>query len=115
MSKPAVHTPEPDSPEPDSFSSETEESEVYFHTPEAVASLNMCLADIGETPYSQVKGHGKTYSSQKITEAMKHTVISWETTDDGSEMIEQLKEKFQSSTQRSQQLQILTVLPKVGH
>jgi len=91
------------------------ESDVYVHTPEAVASLNMCLADIGETPYSQVKGRGKTYSRQKvqkITEAMRRTVISWETTDDGSEMIQQLKEKFQSSTQRSEQLQILTVLPK---
>ena len=35
-----------------------------------------------------------------------------ETTDDGSEMIQQLKEKFRSTAQRSEQLQILTVLPK---
>ena len=43
---------------------------------------------------------------------MKHTIISGETIDDGSEMIQQLKEKFRSTAQRSEQLQILTVLPK---
>ena len=49
------------------------------------------LAEIGETPC------GKNYSSQKIkriTEAMQHTVI---TGNDGSEMIQQLKEKFEVS------------------
>ena len=66
-------------PEPDSPSSEAEEPEVYVHTPEAVASLNMCLADLGETPYSHIKARGKKYSRQKvekITEAMKRTIIS---------------------------------------
>ena len=43
---------------------------------------------------------------------MKRTIISGETTDDGSEMIQQLKEKFQSTAQRSEQLQIFTVVPK---
>ena len=43
---------------------------------------------------------------------MKCTIISTETIDDRSEMIQQLKEKFQSTPQRSEQLQILTVLPK---
>ena len=108
--EPTVPIPEPDSP-----SSETEKAEVYVHTPEAIHSLNMCLADIGETPYSQSKARGKNYSRQKvkqITEAMKRTVISGETIDDGSEMIQQLKEKFQSTTRRSEQLQVLTVLPK---
>ena len=111
MSKePLVLIPEPDSP-----SSEAEEPEVYIHSPEAVASLNMCLADIGETPYSHIKPRGKKYSRQKvekITEALKRTIISRETIDDGSEMIQQLKEKFQSTPQRSEELQILTVLPK---
>ena len=102
-------------PEPDSPSSVAEEPEVYVHIPEAVASLNVSLADIGETPYSRIKARGKKYSRQKvekITEAMKHTIISTETIDDGSEMIQQLKEKFRSTPQRSEQLQILTVLPK---
>ena len=40
---------------------------------------------------------------------MKCTVINGETIDDVSE---QLKEKFQSTTPRSEELQILTVLPK---
>ena len=102
-------------PEPDSPSSESEETEVYVQTPEAVASLNVCLTEIGDTPYSQIKAPGKNYSRQKFkknTEAMMRTVISGETIDDGSEMIQQLKEKFQLTAQRSEQLQILTVLPK---
>ena len=90
-------------PEPDSPSSEAED----VHSPEAVASLNMCLADIGETPYSHIKARGKKYSRQKvenITEAMKRTIIIGETIDDGSDMIQQLKEKFRSTAQRSEQL-----------
>ena len=102
-------------PEPGSPSSEAEEPEVYIHSPEAVASFNMCLADIGETPYSHIKACGKKYSRQKlekITEAMKHTIISGETIDDGSEMIQKLKEKFRSTAQRDEQLQIRIVLPQ---
>ncbi len=73
------------------------------------------IADIGETPYSRTKSCGNTYSRQKvekITEAVKRTITSGETIDDGSEMIQQLKEKFWSTAQRSEQLQFLTVLPK---
>ena len=102
-------------PELDSSSSEADEAEVFVQTPEAVSSLNMCLVDIGETPYSQSKARARNYSRQKvkkITEAMKRTVISEEITDDGGEIIQQLKEKFQSTTQRSEKLQILTILPK---
>ena len=108
--EPPVFLPEPDSP-----SSDPKEAEVYVQIPEVVSSLNKCLVEIGETPYSQTKARGKNYSRhkvKKITEAMKRTVITGEATDDGSEMIQQLKEKFQSTTQRSEQLQILTVLPK---
>ena len=46
-------------------SSETEEVEVYVQTPEAVSSLNRCLADLGETPYLQIKGRGKNCSRKK--------------------------------------------------
>ena len=101
---------------PESASSSSDkETEAYTQTSEAVFSLNQCLAEIGETPYSQIKARGKNYPKQKvkkITEAMKHVVIGGEVTDDGSEMIHQLKEKFQSTTKRSEQLQIITVLPK---
>lgn len=89
-------------------------SDVYVHTPEVVASFNKCLSDIGETPYSRAKARGKNYSRRKvrqITDAMKQTIISGELTDDGSEMIHQLKEKFRMTSHRSEQLQILTVLP----
>ena len=108
--EPSIPIPYPDSP-----CSEVEDAEAYIPSPEAVASLNMCLADIGETPYSRIKAHGKKYSRQKvkkITEVIERTIISGEAIDDGSEMIQQLKEKFQLTAQRSEQLQILTVLPK---
>ena len=108
--EPSIPIPYPDSP-----CSEVEDAEAYIPSPEAVASLNMCLADIGETPYSCIKARGKKYSRQKvkkITEAIERTIISGEAIDDGSEMIQQLKEKFQLTAQRSEQLQILTVLPK---
>ena len=42
-------------PELNSSSSEADEAEVFVQTPEAVSSLNMCLVDIGETPYSRAK------------------------------------------------------------
>lgn len=92
-----------------------EEDECYIQRSEAVFTLNKCLADIGETPFSHTKAQGKKYSRQKvekITQAMKHTFISVETTDDGAEMIQQLKDKFRSTSQRSEQLQVLTVLPQ---
>ena len=102
-------------PEPDSPSVEAEETEVYVQTPAAVSSLNKCLVEIGETPYSQSKARAKNYSRQKvknITEAMQRTIITGEIVDDGSEMTQQLKEKFLTTTKMNEQLQILTVLPK---
>jgi len=71
-------------------------SEEAEQSPEAVYSLSKCLVELGGTPYSQIKfkACGKKYSRQKvqkITEAMKHVVITREGTDDGSEMIQQLK------------------------
>ena len=57
----------------------------------------MCLAEIGATPFSQSRAQSKTYSGQKvkkITEALQHTVITGAPIDDGTEMIQQLKEKF---------------------
>ena len=86
--------------------------ELYVQTPAAVSSLNKCLAEIGETPYSQSKARAKNYSRQKITEAMHRIIITGEVVDDGSEIIQQLKEKFQATTKMNEHLQILTVLPK---
>ena len=62
----------------------------------------MCLAEIGETPFSKSRARSKIYYGQKvqkITETLQHTVITGVHTyivhDDGIEMIQQLKEKFQ--------------------
>lgn len=75
----------------------------------------MCLEEIGETPFSQSRARSKIYSRQKvkkITEALQHTVITGAPIDDGTEMIQQLKEKFRETKRRSEQVQVLTVLPK---
>lgn len=116
LSKESVLIPDPETHISDSeHEADDADSEPYVEAQQAVSSLNKCLVDLGESPYSQIKARGKKYSKQKvqkITEAMKRTVISGAASDDGSEMIQQLKEKFQTTTQRSEQLQILTVLPK---
>ena len=75
----------------------------------------MCLAEIFETPFSQSRVRSKTYCGQKvkkITEALRHTVIIGAPIDDGTEMFQQLKEKFQETKRRSEQVQVLIVLPK---
>ena len=75
----------------------------------------MYLAEVGETPYSQSKARSKSCSRQKvkkITEALQRTVITGAPIDDGTEMIEQLKEKFQETKKRSERVQVLTVLLK---
>ena len=60
--------------------------------------------------------HRKSYSHRKIeklTEALRYTGLSEAHTDqDGKEMIQQLKEKFETLTNTSEKLQLLTVLPK---
>ena len=55
------------------------------------------------------------YSGQKvkkITEALQYTVITGAPMDDGTEMIQHLKEKFQETNRGSEQVQVLTVLTK---
>ena len=47
-----------------------------------------------------------------LKQLMERTIISGESTNDGDEMIQQLKKKFRLTMLRNQQLQILTVLPK---
>ena len=54
----------------------------------------MCLAEIGETPFSKSRARSKTYCRQKvkkITDALQRTVITGAPTDDGTKMIQQLK------------------------
>ena len=105
---------EPDPPRPTS-SLATESDPLFSNASEAASSLNMHLAEVGATPYSQSKARSKSYSRQKvkkITEALQRTVITGAPIDDGTEMIEQLKEKFQETKKRSERVQVLTLLPK---
>ena len=95
------------------------DSEPYLDKQDVVASLNVCLAEMGETPYSKTKmSRTRSYSQHKIekmTEAMRRTglIEAAPTNDnDGKEMIKQLKEKFETLTNTSEKLQLLTVLPK---
>ncbi len=58
-------------------SSQATESDPY--SSEAVSSLNVCLVEIGETPFSQSRAQLKTYCRQKvkkITEALQCTIIT---------------------------------------
>ena len=92
--------------------------EHYIDTPEALAAVNRRLSETSETPLS--KSHNPKSVEDKIeriTDAMKglfisDTVASSTHQDDESEIILQLKEKFQATTKTSEQLQILTVLPR---
>ena len=94
--------------------------EPYLDAPEAIAAVNRCLSEIGETPLLKSGSHNPKRVEdkiEKITEAMKGLFIDDTTVgnsqhDTESEIILQLKEKFQTTTKRSEQLQILTVLPR---
>ena len=96
--------------------------EPYLDVPEeAMAAMNQCLTEIGETPLSKCESHNPKRVEDKIeriTEAMMELFIDDTTVknvrqDDKSEIILQLKEKFRTITKRSEQLQILlTVLPR---
>ena len=113
--------PEPDIleqqiPESSSTSPESNSESHHIDTGEAVASLNICLANLGETPYSQAKRCGKGSSQQKVdklTEALKWTGIASKTVNgDRKEMIEQLKDETIPLTKVSMQLQILYCFTK---
>ena len=57
----------------------TESDPLFSHSSEAVSSLNACLVEIGETPFSQSRAQSKTYCGQKlkkITEALS-VQLSW--------------------------------------
>ena len=85
-------------------------------SPTAISSINKCLVEIGETPFSKSKARGKKYSQQKIekiADTMSRMAIGPQPSmNDGKEMIEQLKQKFETTEDKTIQLQILTVLPK---
>lgn len=96
--------------------------DAYVDPLASLASLNQYLSEVGETPVvkSKVQRGGTKYSKQKIerisSEIRKvviadgHDMLPSET--DEGEMLAQLKEKFRSATEKSDMVQILTVLPK---
>ena len=89
----------------------------YLDGCEAVASVNRCLLEIGQTPIAVNAAPKRLeHKMSVLTEAVKELVLDLpEKTSgkaDDSEMILQLKEKFRVTTKRSEQVQILTVLPK---
>ena len=66
-------------PEFSSINPESEESiseSLHIDIGEAVTSLNVCLANPGETPYSQVKWRCKGYSQQKIAK-LSEGLLKW--------------------------------------
>ena len=90
-----------------SSGSEAEEAKQYREE----KAMNKCFEDIGETPFSRRKARRKDYSRQKI-EKLSKALQDTEIRDDGSEMLQQLKEKFEVTTKKSEKLQSY---PKVGH
>ena len=88
----------------------------YLDGCEAVASVNRCLLEIGQTPIAVNAAPKRLeHKMSVLTEAVKELVLDLpEKTSgkaDDSEMILQLNEKFRVTT-KSEQVQILTVLPK---
>lgn len=66
---------------------------MYERATQISINAKICDTCIGETPYSRIIARGKKYSKQKvkkITEAIERIIISGETIDDGSEMIQQV-------------------------
>ncbi len=97
-------------------SSQLEEDVSYQH--KSLESINQCLSAIGETPVVKKKLQQAKYPKEKVKKiraAVKKTMLpEFESgdTDDESEIITQLKDKFQATSQRSEKVQVLTVLPK---
>ena len=88
--------------------------EIEYEHSEAIGVVNQCLVDLGETPVTKRKLQSKKYKERKLevlTTKMSEVLLS-EKQNDESEMLQQLKEKFHSTSQNSMKVQILTVLPK---
>lgn len=87
---------------------------------EPLFAINHCLTEIGETPIVKKKLRHSKYPEkkiEKITAAVKKAMLFDEQVGKnpdsvGSEMIDQLKDKFLKTESRSEKLQVLTVLPK---
>ena len=76
--------------------------------------VNQCLKESGKTPIMKRKLRTRKYAKKKLDEvtSMKKLVIGEDSKSEDSEIIRQLKEKFQSMSERSIRVQILTILPQ---
>jgi sugar-specific transcriptional regulator TrmB len=73
------------------------------------------LQESGKTPITKRKLRTRKYAEKKldeITSMMEKLFIGEDSKSEDSEIIRQLKEKFQSTTERSIRVQILTILPQ---
>jgi hypothetical protein len=75
-------------------------SEILCSPSEAIQVVNQCLVDLGETPVTKRKLQSKKYSETKL-EALTtklSDVMLVEKHNDESEILQQLKEKFHSTS-----------------
>ena len=85
---------------------------------ESLETVNQCLSTLGETPIVKKKLQQAKYPKEKlkkITTAVKKKMLpemESSDSDDESEIISQLKDKFKATTKRSEKVLVLTVLPK---
>ena len=111
----------PESSEEDGASSYSEHagasgcSEKTVHSP--LQSMNQCLSVIGETPIVKTKLNQAKYPKEKlkkISMAMKKQLLPGRDSSDSdeSEMLTQLKDKFRATTDKSEKVMVLTVLPR---
>ena len=108
------HTvPSPPSPEFPSSPSSPEYTD--FQRSEVLEKVSECLVSLGKTPFDTRKAsRSKVYAEQKvaeITSMMDRLVIGEDQRGGDREIIQQLKEKFHSTSERSVKVQVLTVLP----
>ena len=105
----------------DSSTPTSSDSPSEMHDPSETCTLgvvNQCLVNLGQTPVTKRNLQSKTYSKQKLeslTTKMGEVMLGedkLERQQDEIEMLQQLKDKFHSTQERSAKVQILTVLPQ---
>ena len=83
----------------------------------SVSAVNRCLEEVGESPVVAHKLTQVKYPKQKlkkITKSLRNVMLNEteSSADEDDIMLKQLKEKFCASKNRSEKVQILTILPK---
>ena len=84
---------------------------------EALQGVNDCLEKVGQTPIVAHKLGQLKYPKQKLkkmAKSFKKVMLNdpGSSSDEEGTMLRQLKEKFNTSSSRSERIQVLTVLPK---